>query len=77
MSNTNQELISLAAKRFNVNEELLAPEDDFFQKLDINSIQALELLSEVEMKFDIEIPDYELQGVVTFEALAALIDKRR
>jgi len=77
MNNTNQELISLAAKRFNVNADLLAPEDDFFQKLDINSIQALELLSEVEMKFDIEIPDYELQGVVTFEALAALIDKRR
>ena len=27
--------------------------------------------------FDVEIPDYELQGVVPFEALAALIDKRR
>jgi acyl carrier protein len=28
------------------------------------------------MHFDVEIPDYELQGVVTFAALAALIEKR-
>jgi len=71
-----QELIELAAKTFGVDSSTLKPEDDFFQTLQIESIQALELLSELEMHFDVEIPDYELQGVVTFSALAALIEKR-
>ena len=71
-----QELIELAAKTFGVDSSTLKAEDDFFQTLQIESIQALELLSELEMHFDVEIPDYELQGVVTFSALAALIEKR-
>jgi acyl carrier protein len=40
-------------------------------------VQALELLSEIEMEFDVEVPDYELQGVKTFVALAQVIDDRR
>jgi acyl carrier protein len=71
-----QELMDLAAKTFGVDGANLRPEDDFFQTLQIESIQALDLLSELEMHFDVEIPDYELQGVVTFAALAALIEKR-
>jgi len=71
-----QELMDLAAKTFGVDGASLRPEDDFFQTLQIESIQALDLLSELEMHFDVEIPDYELQGVVTFAALAALIEKR-
>ena len=71
-----EELIQLAAKTFGVEVSALHPSQDFFQALQIESIQALELLSELEMHFDVEIPDYELQGVVTFEALAALIEKR-
>lgn len=75
--NTTTRLIELAARRFHADAARLKPEDDFFSTLHINSIQALELLSELEMEFDVEIPDYELQGVVTFAALAAKIDKRR
>jgi acyl carrier protein len=74
---TVQTLIQLAAKRFKVDAATLRAEDDFFAKLGIDSLKALDLLSDVEDKFDVEIPDYELQGVVTFAALAAVIDKRR
>ena len=77
MTQTNQELIALAAKRFGVDEASLSPGDDLFEKLQIDSIQALELLSEVELAFDVEIPDYEIDGVRTFDGLATLIDKRR
>ena len=75
MTLTDQ-LITLASNRFSVDATTLRPEDDFFEKLGIDSIQALDLLSEIEMKFDVEIPDYELQGVVTFGALAALLEGR-
>lgn len=74
---TVQTLIQLAAKRFKVDAATLRAEDDLFAKLGIDSLKALDLLSDVEDKFDVEIPDYELQGVVTFAALAAVIDKRR
>ncbi|MDF1666309.1 MAG: acyl carrier protein [Planctomycetota bacterium] len=74
---TAAKLIELAGKRFKVETSQMTPDQDFFQALNIDSIQALELLSDIEMEFDVEIPDYELQGVVTFDALAALIDKRR
>jgi len=70
-------LISLAAKRYDADASVIKAEDDIFDKLKIDSFQAVELMSELEMEFDVEIPDYELQGVRTFGALAQVIDKRR
>jgi len=77
MSDTVQRLISLAGKKFKVDSETLVADDDFFDKLGIDSVQALELLSDIEIEFDVEIPDYELQGVKTFRAFAQVIDDRR
>jgi acyl carrier protein len=77
MADTTSRLIALAAKKFKVSPETLAPEQDFFDALGIDSVQALELLSDLEIEFDVEVPDYELQGVKTFAALAQIIDDRR
>ncbi len=44
----------------------LAAGDDFFQKLGINSLQALELLTRLEDHFKVELPDYEVAGVTRF-----------
>ena len=77
MSPSLQRLIDLAAKRYNVDSKGIVAEDDIFEKLSIDSFQAVELMSELEIEFDIEIPDYELQGVRTFAALAEAIDRRR
>jgi acyl carrier protein len=77
MSTSLDRLIQLAAKRYSVDPTGIAPNDDIFDKLGIDSFQAVELMSELELEFDVEIPDYELQGLKTFAALAAVIDKRR
>jgi acyl carrier protein len=77
MSDTVQRLITLAGKKFKVDSSAMKPGDDFFDALGIDSVQALELLSELELEFDVEVPDYELQGVKTFSALAEVIDTRR
>jgi acyl carrier protein len=77
MPDTTSRLILLAAKKFKVTPETLSPEQDFFDALGIDSVQALELLSDLEIEFDVEVPDYELQGVKTFAALAQVIDDRR
>lgn len=75
-ASTVQKLIHMAAKRFGREAANLRPSDDFFDALDIDSLKAMELLTEVEETFDIEVPDYELQGVRTFSALAMLVDRR-
>ena len=55
----------------------LAPDDDLFEVLGIDSLQALDLLTDLEDAFDVEIPDYEVQGVNTLGGLAELIEARR
>ena len=73
---TLEEILALAATHFKVPREKLSPDDDFFQKLGIDSLQALELLTRLENHFQIELPDYELQGVSDFRTLADRIQAR-
>ena len=76
LDNTTDEVLRLAAEHFKVERDQLAPDDDFFQKLGINSLQALDLLTRIEQHFQIELPDYELQGVTDFRTLAQRIQSR-
>ena len=69
-------LMSLAAKRFDRDPSELTPSDDFFAKLGIDSFQAMELMTDLEDELEVEIPDYELQGVTTFEGLADVLERR-
>jgi acyl carrier protein len=73
---TTEEVLRLAATHFRVPREQLAPDDDFFKKLGIDSLQALDLLTRLENHFHIELPDYELQGVSDFRTLAERIQAR-
>ncbi|HEV8524903.1 MAG TPA: acyl carrier protein [Terriglobales bacterium] len=73
---TVKEILDLASKQFKVPREQLAPDDDFFETLKIDSLQALELLTRLENHFQVELPDYELQGVSNFRTLASRIQSR-
>ena len=66
-----------ALRFFAVDTSSMEGSEDFFDALGIDSLKALELLSELEIEFDVEIPDYELQGITTFAGLGAKIDERR
>ncbi len=76
LESTTDEVLRLAADHFKVPKEQLSPNDDFFKKLGINSLQALDLLTRIEQHFHIELPDYELQGVSDFRTLAERIQSR-
>ena len=76
LDQTIDEILGLAATHFNVPREGLSPEDDFFKKLKIDSLQALELLTRLEHHFSVELPDYEFQGVSDFRTLADRIHSR-
>jgi acyl carrier protein len=74
--NVIDEILDLAATHFKVSREQLSPDDDLFKKLGIDSLQALELLTRMENHFNIELPDYEVQGVTDFRTLAERIQAR-
>jgi acyl carrier protein len=73
---TLDEILALAATHFKVPRERLTPDDDFFKTLGIDSLQALDLLTRLEHHFNVELPDYELQGVSDFRTLAGRIQSR-
>ena len=76
LDQTTQEVLDLATQHFKVAPGSLSSSDDFFKKLGIDSLQALELLSRLENHFGIELPDYEVQGVSDFRTLAERIQSR-
>jgi len=76
LQNTTDEVLRLAAEHFKVPREQLTPDDDFFKTLGIDSLQALDLLTRLEHHFNVELPDYELQGVSDFRTLANRIQAR-
>ncbi|MFO1464243.1 MAG: acyl carrier protein [bacterium] len=71
------QLVHLVAARFKVDEGQLHADDDLFERLGIDSLQALDLLGELEMKFGVEIPDYILKETSTFGGLAEAIEKSK
>ena len=73
---TLDEILDVAATHFKVPREQLTADDDFFKTLGINSLQALDLLTRLEHHFNVELPDYELQGVSDFRTLASRIQSR-
>ncbi len=76
LEQTTEEVLSLAAAHFKVPRVNLQSGDDFYTKLNIDSLQALELLSRLENHFGVELPDYEVQGVSDFRTLASRIQAR-
>ena len=73
---TTARVLDLAGRRFGLKADSLNAEDDLFDALGIDSVQALELLSEVEQAFGIELPDYELADVRSFADLVLKIEER-
>jgi len=73
---TLDEILNLAAAHFRVPRERLSPDDDFFKTLGVDSLQTLDLLTRLEHHFNVELPDYELQGVTDFRTLASKIQAR-
>jgi acyl carrier protein len=69
-------LLTLASERFSRPKAELNAQDDLFDKLGIDSMEALSLLTALEEAFNVEIPDYEVQDVRTFADLAGVVARR-
>jgi len=69
-------LLEMAKARFGARANTLTAGDDLYASLNIDSMEAMELLTDLEEEFDIEIPDYELQDVRTLASIAGLVERR-
>lgn len=69
-------VLALAAERFGKRATELRAGDDLFDALGIDSVEAMSLLTALEETFGVEVPDYEVQDVRTFEELATVIARR-
>ncbi len=76
MNDILDRLLDLAAKRFQAERSTLDPDADLFETLQIDSMQALDLVTDLEEAFDVEVPDYELQDARTFRAIAEVVKRR-
>ena len=70
-------LQQIAVKRFGERAAALTADADLFDVLGIDSLQALDLLTDLEEAFRVQIPDYEMEGVTTLGGLAAVIRRHR
>lgn len=77
MEDAFQRLARVAARRYRRDAESLRPDDDIFLALEIDSVEALELVSALEVEFGVEVPDHELLGVRTLGQLAAALERGR
>ena len=75
MEQTTNEILDLAANHFKFPRADLQPGDDFYKKLGIDSLQALELLSAWNTLWR-GASYYEVQGVSDFHTLATRIQAR-
>ena len=60
---TTDEILNLAATHFKVPRAGIDPNDDFYKKLGIDSLQALELLTRLENHFGVDDASELLHGV--------------
>ena len=76
MNDILPQLLELASKRFGERAASLAADADIYESLGFDSLQALDLLTDLEDHFDIEVPDYELTDVRTLGGIADVIGRR-
>ncbi len=69
-------LVEMAEEHFGAPPGGIDPRADFYETLGIDSYQAMELLTELEEAFGVEVPDWEVQSVRTFQGLADVVAKR-
>lgn len=64
-----EQLAKEAADRFSLKEEKISPALNFAKDTSADSIDVVELVLEIEDEYNLEIPDNELDSLVTMQEL--------
>ena len=76
---TNEEIFEkvkkLIAERLDVNESKIVPEASFIEDLGADSLDTVELLTQLEQEFNITIPDEDAEKITTVGSVIEYIQK--
>ncbi|MEE1290172.1 MAG: acyl carrier protein [Spirochaetota bacterium] len=76
---TNEEIFEkvkkLIAERLAVNESKIVPEASFIEDLGADSLDTVELLTQLEQEFNITIPDEDAEKITTVGSVIEYIQK--
>ncbi len=59
-----------------LDRDKVVPEADLLKDLDLDSLDTMELTLGLEQRFSIEIPDQELEGLVTVADAVSLVERK-
>lgn len=68
-----EEIRAYMARRTQVDPALIDPEDDLFMSLGIDSLEGLKLITSLEYRYQVTIPDHRLPELNTLQRLAETI----
>jgi acyl carrier protein len=78
---TNEEIFEkvkkLIAERLAVNESKIVPEASFIEDLGADSLDTVELLTQLEQEFNITIPDEDAEKITTVGSVIEYIQKMK
>lgn len=75
-SNVEERIKPIIAEHLGIDDEAIVPNASFVDDLGCDSLDVVELVMALEDEFDIEIPDEEVEKLVTVGDLAAYIAKK-
>jgi acyl carrier protein len=71
------EIEQVIKHQFKLKDQVLTPETNLFNDLKFDSLDAVELIIELEEKFSIELLDKEAEDIKTIQDILTLIESKR
>ena len=71
--NTFEKICSLINERFDISETVLSPETTW-EEIGVDSIDLVDLISEIEDTFDISVPDEAIEDLRTIGDVATFVE---
>ena len=71
--NVEKEIISIISEVSGFDEEEIAPEKNFYEDLEIDSIKAIEITVAIEKRFKVSVRDEDVPNITTVRQAVELV----
>ena len=76
MSSLEDKVKQIIIQELGLEEEDLVPEKSFIEDLGLDSLDVMTLAMAIEEKFDIEVPDDDVEDIKTIQDVIDYLEKR-
>ncbi len=75
MATTYERVQTVISKTLSIDIDDIKQDSHLFDNLNFDSLDAIEIVMSIEEEFDVEIPDDEVDGILTVQQLITFIDE--